>query len=41
MLFINCIKIFPFNPLTPLLIPTPFFDLILIKSAFMIKSKLY
>ncbi|NHA62420.1 hypothetical protein EWZ63_02580 [Helicobacter pylori] len=32
-------KNIPFNP--PLLIPTPFFDLILIKSAFMIKSKLY
>ncbi|EJC14425.1 hypothetical protein HPHPP25_1003 [Helicobacter pylori Hp P-25] len=41
MLFIYYIKIFPFNPLTPLLMPIPFFDLILIKSTFMIKSKLY
>ncbi|OOP76685.1 hypothetical protein B0X28_07715 [Helicobacter pylori] len=32
-------KNIPFNP--PLLIPAPFFDLILIKSTFMIKSKLY
>ncbi|EJC06827.1 hypothetical protein HPHPP13_0925 [Helicobacter pylori Hp P-13] len=36
MLFIYYIKISPFNPLTPL-----FFDLILIKVIFMIKSKLY
>ncbi|EJB34483.1 hypothetical protein HPNQ4076_0731 [Helicobacter pylori NQ4076] len=32
-------KNIPFNP--PLLILAPFFDLILIKSTFMIKSKLY
>ncbi|EMH40352.1 hypothetical protein HMPREF1430_01608 [Helicobacter pylori GAM96Ai] len=32
-------KNIPFNP--PLLMPAPFFDLILIKSAFMIKSKIY
>ncbi|PUD82863.1 hypothetical protein C2R70_00700, partial [Helicobacter pylori] len=32
-------KNIPFNP--PLLMPAPFFDLILIKVIFMIKSKLY
>lgn len=38
MLFIYYIKISPFNPLVD---TNPFFDQILIKVIFMIKSKLY